>query len=178
MRIALCRAGRRCSSPPGSPCSPRSRACSARRPRWVDPATAVVAAAGLVWLVADALWTRLAWRRAPLRWERELPPALPVGVERVSAAASSTTAPSPGRARCSSTSTRRSRCATCRARRSCRRSPPVRLSYRARAMRRGPVAFAPAELRLASRGGAWELRRRLGGEAVLRVYPNFAAVAR
>ena len=145
---------------------------------WVDPAAAVVAAIGLVYLAADALWTRLAWSRSPLVWQRELPPALPVGVERVLGG----NLVNEGRLAWSgrlfehvdATVEVRDLPAAVQV-------PPetaVRIPYRARAMRRGTIRIAPAELRLASRGGGWELRKRLGGEAVLRVYPNFAAVSR
>jgi uncharacterized protein (DUF58 family) len=44
--------------------------------------------------------------------------------------------------------------------------------------RRGEVTFAPAEVRIPSRWGLCELRERLGGNDVRRVYPDFAQVAR
>ncbi|MDQ2733848.1 MAG: DUF58 domain-containing protein, partial [Pseudomonadota bacterium] len=51
------------------------------------------------------------------------------------------------------------------------------LQYRVRPTRRGAAVFAPAEVRVRSVFGLFEMRHRLGGEATLRVYPNFAAVA-
>ena len=43
---------------------------------------------------------------------------------------------------------------------------------------RGMARFAPAELRLRSLGGLLELRKRVGTEQALAIYPNFSAVAR
>jgi uncharacterized protein (DUF58 family) len=143
----------------------------------VDIATGMAAAMWLGVAIADVAITRRAWLAAPLRWRRELPPALAVGVERalggslvnegerdwqvslyehvdatfeVSGLPATTLAP-----RASTTS----------------------LQYRARPTRRGTAVYAPAEIRVRSVVGLFEMRHRLGGEATLRVYPNFAAVA-
>jgi uncharacterized protein (DUF58 family) len=51
-------------------------------------------------------------------------------------------------------------------------------TYSVTPSRRGEVTFAPAEVRIKSRWGLCELRERLGGDEVRRVYPDFAQVAR
>ncbi len=52
------------------------------------------------------------------------------------------------------------------------------LRYRVRPLRRGDFRFGGIELRLASRLGLWEATRYVGEENVVRVYPNFRAIAR
>jgi uncharacterized protein (DUF58 family) len=143
----------------------------------VDVAVLGVAAAWLVLGACDVAMTRRAWRAAPLRWQRELPPALAVGVERalggslvndgardwqvclyehVDATFEVTGLPATAvAAKHASTS----------------------LQYRARPTRRGTATYAAAELRVRSLLGLFEMRHRLGGTATLRVYPNFAAVS-
>ncbi len=51
-------------------------------------------------------------------------------------------------------------------------------SYTATPSRRGEIAFAPADVRVRSRWGLWELLERIGVEETRRVYPDFAQVAR
>jgi uncharacterized protein (DUF58 family) len=51
-------------------------------------------------------------------------------------------------------------------------------SYTATPTRRGEIAFAPADVRVRSRWGLWELLERIGVEETRRVYPDFAQVAR
>jgi len=144
----------------------------------VDPAALIVAAAGLAWLAIDALWTHAAWSRSPLSWERELPPALPVGVERVLGGSLVNAGPHAWSVRLFEQVDATVEVRDLPAEVVVPAGASVRVPYRARALRRGTVRIAPAELRVASRGGGLEIRHRLGGEAVLRVYPNFAAVAR
>ena len=148
----------------------------APRPQ-VDLAAAAVAALWLLAACADLVLTRRAWRAAPLRWQRELPPALAVGVERTLIGslvnegardwqialfeyvdASFQVSGLPATARVPGRST-------------------ASLQYRARPTQRGTATFAAAEIRVRSIGGLFEMRHRLGGTASLRVYPNFAAVA-
>lgn len=52
------------------------------------------------------------------------------------------------------------------------------VSYHVIPSRRGVVQFAPADIRIRSRWGLWELIERLGEQQQCRVYPNFAQVAR
>jgi uncharacterized protein (DUF58 family) len=143
----------------------------------VDVAAALAALACLLGAGADLVLTRRAWRAAPLRWQRELPPALAVGVERVLSGslvnegergwqfalfeyvdASFEVSGLPVTARVP-------------------KGTSASLHYRARPTRRGTATFAPAEIRVRSIAGLFEMRHRLGGAASLRVYPNFAAVA-
>ncbi|HEX7055265.1 MAG TPA: DUF58 domain-containing protein [Burkholderiales bacterium] len=52
------------------------------------------------------------------------------------------------------------------------------LAYEARPLARGEATFAPAELRLASPFGLWQVTRRAGAPSTVRVYPNFRELAR
>jgi uncharacterized protein (DUF58 family) len=52
------------------------------------------------------------------------------------------------------------------------------IRYSVRPVKRGPIAFGLAELRLASRAGLWQVRRRTGEPTATRVYPNFAALTK
>src|SRR5262249_20537033 len=54
----------------------------------------------------------------------------------------------------------------------------VDTAYRVVPTERGDVAFEPAEVRVRSRWGFWELLDRLGARETRRVYPDFAQVAR
>jgi uncharacterized protein (DUF58 family) len=139
--------------------------------------TALLALAA-VWTAGD-LWLSLrAWRASPLRVEHRWPEALALGVRRIVTA----TVVNDGRA----------------AWRLCLfdavdprlgfeglpqslRVPPghrVDLSYSIVPRQRGRVRFGPTQLRVRSLGGAFELRREAGAGHEVRVYPNFAAVAR
>ena len=144
----------------------------------VSALAGMAAAGGVVWCLADLLRTLRAWHAAPLALTRRLPPALAVGVPRTLQLTVSnpgatawqlalfdhvdpTVHPeglplnatvSPGQ--------------------------QVVLHYRATPRQRGPVQWGATELRLRSLGGCWELGFSLGAPQALRVYPNFAAVAR
>ena len=143
----------------------------------VDLLALAAFAAWLAIAAVDAAISLRAWNASPLRWQRELPPALAVGVERTFAGtlvndgdrdwqvvlfehvdAGFEASGLPLAVRVPRRST-------------------VRLQYRARPRRRGSASFAPAEIRVRSAWGFFDLRRRVGGEATVRVYPNFAAVA-
>jgi uncharacterized protein (DUF58 family) len=54
----------------------------------------------------------------------------------------------------------------------------LELEYGATPLRRGDIEFHPAELRLRSRLGLWELCPRIGTHQTLRAYPDFAQVSR
>lgn len=54
----------------------------------------------------------------------------------------------------------------------------ARLSYRVRAVERGEARFERVQLRIASPLGLWRRDRRPAAPATVRVYPNFAAVAK
>jgi len=139
---------------------------------------AAVVVAGLAYAVIDLIVSLAAWRRSPLQWQRRLPAALALGVSRTLACALINegshdwrvalfdhvdpeldveglpqTILVPGKAR-------------------------TELHYNIVPRRRGLVQFEPAELRVRSLLGMWEVMRRVGEAASLRVYPNFAAVSR
>ena len=146
--------------------------------RTVGQAMAALAGAALLWALIDVWRSVRAWRRAPLAWQRRLPAALALGVshtvhgsivneggtawhvklfDRVDPTLAFDGLP-----------------------RSVLAAPLAKteLAYRVTPGRRGPVVFAPAELRVRTLGGSFEMRLRVGSEQHLRVYPNFAAVAR
>jgi uncharacterized protein (DUF58 family) len=126
----------------------------------------------------DYQWTRRAWREANATLTRRLPQAFALGVERpvtlgltvhgarawrmqVFDHADATLAP---------------------------RGMPMRLAigggqaaeleYRVAPQRRGEVAFAPAEVRVRSVLGLWDVIDRIGPTEARRVFPDFAQIAR
>ena len=142
-----------------------------------------IAAAGwfvlaAAWAGAD-LWLSLrAWRACPLRIERRWPEALALGVRRVLAA----TVVNEGR-----TAWRISLFDGVGAGVGFDGLPQsllvpagrrVEVSYSIVPRRRGSVRFGATQLKVRSRWGLFELRRQAGAVHELRVYPNFAAVAR
>jgi uncharacterized protein (DUF58 family) len=52
------------------------------------------------------------------------------------------------------------------------------VAYQVRPVARGETEFAPAEVRLFSPLGLWQIRRRTGPSSPVRVYPNFRALAK
>ncbi|HSD52828.1 MAG TPA: DUF58 domain-containing protein [Burkholderiales bacterium] len=52
------------------------------------------------------------------------------------------------------------------------------IRYSVRPLKRGEIEFGLVELRLASRAGLWQVRRRVGEATTTRVYPNFAALTK
>lgn len=147
-------------------------------PRGVITASSLALALGLAWSLLDLWRSRRAWRRAPLRIERKLPNAFALGVPCVLTLAvrndgstpwsvalfdevdpafsfdglpQSVTVPAAGQ---------------------------VEIRYTATALRRGLAQFGVTQLRLRTLGGSFEMLQALGRPQTLRVYPNFAAVAR
>ena len=138
----------------------------------------VLALAMLTVAIIDVAWSFNAWKRAPLQWQPRLPAAFAIGVPRTltgSLVNEGTRAwrvalfdhvdPSldfdglpqllrvPAQAR-------------------------LDIQYQVTPRRRGPVQFAPADLRVRTILGSCELLLSAGVSESLRVYPNFAAVAR
>jgi len=146
--------------------------------RAVGIATGALAGAALVWALVD-LWRSVhAWRGAPLAWRRTLPAAFALGVshtvrgslvnegdtawqvelfDRVDPTLAFEGLP-------------RSVLVAARSK--------TEFTYQVTPRRRGPVVFAPAELRVLTLGGSFQMRLAIGDEQRLRVYPNFAAVSR
>lgn len=140
---------------------------------------AALAAAALALALAQDLWrARRAWRAHPLQLRRRLPAALALGVTRELVLELDNPGPTPWRLQLHDHPDPRlghsglPQALT---------APPgqrVLLRYRLHPHTRGAMAFAAAELRLATPWGLAELRRRVGAEETLRVYPDFAQVAR
>lgn len=137
-------------------------------------------AAGLALLAAAALdlhAEQRAWRAAPVTLQRRLPAALAIGVEHTLVLRLA----NPGAAR-------RVRLFDHADGRLGQRGLPLALAlapaaatearYTLLPLQRGAMRFEPAELRVATRWRLFEVRRRVGAAESLRVYPDFAQVAR
>jgi len=147
-------------------------------PATVGRVAAGALAFGLAWVVIDLGRSAVAWRHTALRWQRRLPAALALGVERTLACALVNEGPNtwhvelfdhvdptidfeglplrvlvPAHAR-------------------------TEVHYSIVPRQRGRVRFGRAELRVRTLHGSFEWMRRVGEEETLHVYPNFAAVAR
>ena len=126
----------------------------------------------------DVGWSTWAWQRAPLQWQRQLPAAFALGVQRTLTG----TLVNEG--------DRRWRVALFDQvdasfdveglPQTLTVAPAAKtaIQYQVTPRRRGPVRFEPAALRVRTRLGAAELLMQVGEVQALRVYPNFAAVAR
>jgi hypothetical protein len=147
-------------------------------PTRVAAASAIAAVLCIAVAVVDVWASRRAWRAAPLRWQRHLPPALAVGVRRVI------------EGHLVNEGARRWRVAlfdhidpsfdvdglpidgVVDAESS------LTVRYEVLPRRRGEARFEPAELRVRTLAGSFDMRIAVGDAAKLRVYPNFAAVSR
>lgn len=134
--------------------------------------------AALVWAVIDIRRSSAAWHQSALQWQRQLPPALALGVQRSVACALVNEGPTPWQVELfdhvdpsidfdglplQAVVPARSR---------------TELRYHIVPRRRGLVRFGRAELRVRTLQGTFEWVRHIGDEQPLHVYPNFAAVAR
>jgi uncharacterized protein (DUF58 family) len=144
----------------------------------VERVASGIVLAGLVWVIVDLMRSALAWRHRPVQWQRRLPSALALGVQRTLACALVNEGRNdwhvelfdhvdptldfeglplrvvvPAEAR-------------------------VEVHYNIVPRQRGRVRFGRAELRVRTLHGTFEWVRRVGEEQSLHVYPNFAAVAR
>ena len=145
---------------------------------WMASRVSIFASALLVVTLIDLAWSFVAWKRAPLQWQRRLPAAFAIGVPRTltgslvnegarawRVALFDHVDPSldfvglpqlmrvPAQAR-------------------------LDITYQVTPRRRGPVQFDPADLRVRTILGTCELLLKAGERESLHVYPNFAAVAR
>jgi len=146
--------------------------------RSVGLATGAVLAVAVVYALADLWYSLRLWRNAPLRLERRLPGAFSLGVP----TEITLTLFNEGR----------------RAWRfdvfdevdpqftfqglpqtiALSAQAHVVVRYTAAACMRGMAVFGPTQIRWRTRSGCFQVRQRLGEAASLRVYPNFAAMAR
>jgi uncharacterized protein (DUF58 family) len=142
---------------------------------WIALSVSVALLAAAAW---DYAASRRAWRRSAVKMTRRLPAAFAIGVNR------------PVHLIIDTQGTDVWRCelhdhadATLQT-----HGMPVRLTlsggkrleatYAVVPTIRGEVRFAPADIRVRSRWGVWELVERLGTTDTRRVYPDFAQVAR
>ena len=139
----------------------------------IGAALACVVAAAI-----DLQASRRAWKAAPLRWERRLPPALAVGVGRVL------------EGDLVNEGARRWRVALfdhvdpsfevdgLPATGIVAPNSSLTVRYEVLPRRRGQARIDSAELRVRTLAGSLDMRVRVGDAALLRVYPNFGAVSR
>jgi uncharacterized protein (DUF58 family) len=145
---------------------------------WLAGVVALLLTAGLAWIIYDAVSSRRAWRAAPLQVRRWLPHALALGVPTVVRVEIE----NPGAQPCVAdlfdevdpafafegmpqhiTIPAQSK---------------LQLHYTVTARQRGPARFGQVQLRRRSLAGSFDQPMRLGQPCALRVYPNFAALAR
>jgi uncharacterized protein (DUF58 family) len=126
----------------------------------------------------DIAWSLAAWHRAPLQWRRHLPAALAIGVRHMLEA--ELINPGATRWRVALFDHVDASFAVHGLPQSLTLPSMAKLqvAYQLTPRRRGAVQFEPAALRVRTRLGTAELLMRVGETQGLRVYPNFAAVAR
>jgi uncharacterized protein (DUF58 family) len=141
-------------------------------------ATSAIATAAAVAAVADYFWSVRAWKRSAAVLRRQLPAAFAIGVKR------------PVPLAIEAQGTRTWRCVLydhadptlltdgMPASLAVQGGKSVEVTYVVTPTMRGDVAFAPADVRVRSRWGFWELLDRLGSAERRRVFPDFAQVAR
>jgi len=126
----------------------------------------------------DLIWSAIAWRRAPLQWQRQLPAAFAIGVQRTLTGTLVNEGTTNWRvalfdqvdASIDVVGMPHTLHAAAQAR--------TMIHYEVTPRLRGPVRFDPADLRVRTRLGTAELLLNVGEVETRRVYPNFAAVAR
>jgi len=144
----------------------------------VGRVTLVVFAATAAAAVADSVLTMRAWRQASAVMRRTLPAAFAIGVKRqveitIEAHGARTW-------RCDLHDHADATLLTdgLPLRIAIEGGKRVGVSYVVTPTTRGEVQFAPADLRVGSQWGFWDLLQRLGSTEVRRVFPDFAQVAR
>jgi len=144
----------------------------------VGRACAAAVIVGLIATLLDLALSLRAWRRHPLQWQRRLPAALALGVQRTLACALVNDSPHAWRVALFDHVDPELDIEGLPLLLTVPAKTRTEVHYRIVPRRRGQVRFAPAELRVRSRGRSLELIRRVGIEQTLRVYPDFAAVSR
>ena len=141
---------------------------------------AALATGGLLLAVArwDYVSSRRAWRRSSATMTRRLPSAFAIAVKRPVQLAIETTGADTWRAELHDHAD--ATLLTDGLPRSLTLAGGTRteITYTVNPTTRGEVAFAPADIRIRSRWGFWELLDRIGAAETRRVYPDFAQVAR
>jgi uncharacterized protein (DUF58 family) len=145
---------------------------------WVAAGAGGALGLSAAWVAGD-LWLSLrAWRASPLRVEHRWPEALALGVRRALAVTVVNDGPTPWRIELFDDVDPSLRFEGLPRTAQVPAGRRVELGYWIVPARRGPVRFGPAQLKVRSLGGSFELRRAAGAGHAVRVYPNFAAVAR
>ena len=144
----------------------------------VTRVAAIGAAALLLIALVDIVWSVLAWRRAPLQWQRQLPAAFAIGVPRTLSGTLVNDGPLRWRVALFDQVDASFEVEGLPRTLDVAAAAQTVVSYRVTPHRRGPVRFEPAALRVRTRLGSAELLCQVGAVQALRVYPNFAAVAR
>jgi uncharacterized protein (DUF58 family) len=138
----------------------------------------LVAVALLAIALIDLVWSAVAWRRAPLQWQRQLPAAFAIGVQGTLTGTLVNEGATNWRvalfdqvdASIDVVGMPHTLHAAAQAR--------TMIHYEVTPRLRGLVRFDPADLRVRTRLGTAELLLNVGEVETRRVYPNFAAVAR
>jgi uncharacterized protein (DUF58 family) len=145
---------------------------------WVATAAVVLLLMGLAWLLRDVVISHRAWRIAPLQVQRKLPHALALGVPTVVRIEVENSGEQPCLAELfdevdpSFTFTGLPQHITIPAR------SRLELRYTVTAQQRGLARFGHVQLRRRSLAGSFQQPLLLGEPCELRVFPNFAALAR
>lgn len=128
--------------------------------------------------VIDLLHTRHLWRQSQPRMTRRLPAALAIAVRRPIQVSIGVESRHDWRIRFHDQADPALHTDALPATLQLHAGKAVEFEYAVTPMRRGEMHFRPADLRVRSRLGLWELCERLGATQVLRCYPDFAQVAR
>jgi uncharacterized protein (DUF58 family) len=144
----------------------------------VTRVTSAIAAVLAVVAVADYFWSVRAWKRSSPVLRRQLPAAFAIGVKREISIAIETQGARTWHCDLYDHADPTLLTEGMPASLTVEGGKSVEVSYVVTPMMRGDVAFAPADVRVRSRWGFWELLDRLGSAERRRVFPDFAQVAR
>jgi uncharacterized protein (DUF58 family) len=146
--------------------------------RWAADAAAALLALGLIWLLRDLIISRSAWRASPLRVTRRLPQALSLGAPTVVRIEIDNPGALPCVADVFDEVDPRFAFEGLPQRIEVPPQAQLELRYTVTALQRGPARFGRVQLRRRSLAGSFEQRALFGEPCELRVFPNFAALAR
>jgi uncharacterized protein (DUF58 family) len=143
-------------------------------------AAGIAVAALLIVAVGDYVASRRAWRRAAPTLTRTLPPAFAIAVKRpLQVAIETHGGPADGwRGRLYDHADSSLQTEGLPVSLDVAGATRLEVTYLVTPTARGEVAFAPADLRVQSRMGFWEMLERVGEHQRRRVYPDFAQIAR
>jgi len=136
------------------------------------------AAAALAWALADVVRSVIAWRVAPLQWERRLPTALARGVPHTVSCALVNTGRNDWWVELAEVADPTLEIRGLPLPLYVPAHSRIELHYTIVPSRRGTLRFARAELAVRTLHGSFRWRRRSGDAEAVRVYPDFTAIAR